>query len=362
MRIDFVIGSLQGGGAERVVSTLANYFANAGHEVRIITFRDRQDAYELHSEVKRIRFDKKLIFFNYALMRALVYLFAFYRKKVNRPDVISSHVNLMGLVTIPLCRLFKIKLTVSEHTNHNSGPITFSKWILWNIFYRFPNAVTILTSYDKNFFTAKNENVIIMPNPCSFPEYSIQKQREKIILAVGDLNRYHIKGFDNLLDVAVEVVKVHPDWKFMIVGGGDNGMQFLKQKAKELEIENKIIFAGFRKDVPKLMQSSAIFMLTSRYEGLPMGLMEAASQGMACIAFDCISGPSDIITDDYDGFLVKDQEIAEMVEKTITLIDNEQLRSKLGENAVKSSERFSVENIGTKWFDLFTKIISEKNE
>lgn len=360
MKIDFIIGSLQGGGAERVVSTLANYFAKEGHKVRIITFRERQDVYELHKNVHRIRYHKKLIFFDYALMRALVYLFGFYRIKANRPDIISSHVNLMGLVTIPLSKLFKIKVTVSEHTNHNSGPINFPKWFLWNVLYRYPDAVTILTSYDKIFFEEKNKNVVIMPNPCSFPKYSISAKRDKIILAVGDLNRYHVKGFDNLLKVASKVVKEYPDWKFMIVGGGDDGLKFLQQKTKELNLEKNVVFAGFRKDVQQLMQSSSIFMLTSRYEGLPMGLMEASSQGMACIGFDCVSGPSDIIKDGHDGFLVKDQDITEMIKKTSLLIEDEMLRINFSKNAIQSSTKYSVENIGKKWLNLFIEIISKK--
>lgn len=359
MKIDFIIGSLQSGGAERVVCNLANYFSNYGYTVRIITFREG-DAYKLNDEVQRVRYHKKLVIFNYTLVRAFVFLIRFYRKKNNRPDLISSHIHLMGLVTIIISKLFNIRITVSEHINHKFSTKSTAKYLLWNYLYKFADAVTILTSYDKAFFDKKSRKVVVMPNPCSFQPNKEKTKRNKIILSVGDLDRYYHKGFDNLLDIASEVLKKHPDWKFMIVGYGDKGLNILKEKAKQLNLEDNVIFAGFRKDVQQLMQSSAIFMLTSRFEGLPMGLMEASSQGIACIAFDCVSGPSDIIQNGHDGFLVKDQDIKEMVEKTNMLIEDETLRMNLSKNAIQSSIKYSVENIGEKWHDLFKEIIAKK--
>ena len=134
MKIDLIIGSLKSGGAERVVSTLANFFAKKGHEVRIITFREG-DKYQLDDRVIRKKFHKNLIFLNYALVRAFLSLFKFYWHKKNRPDIMSSHIGLMGIPTIPLAKFFGLKIVVSEHINHSHGVLNLQKKILWNYLY-----------------------------------------------------------------------------------------------------------------------------------------------------------------------------------------------------------------------------------
>ena len=352
MRIDFVIGRLKAGGAERVVSVLANYFAEKNNNVRIITFNDPDD-YELHPAITRIKFHKKGLI-KYAVIRGFFSLISFYFKKDNRPDVICSHIDLMGYATIIPSRLYGIKLTVSEHFNHHNQKITFAKRFLWNCLYRYPDAVTVLTKFDVPFFEKKSENVIVMPNPCSFePINDLKQRREKVILAVGDLNRYYHKGFDNLIEIVSPILKNNSEWHLKIVGNGDEGKQFLENKIRENKLEDRITLTGFRKDVPEIMQKSEIFILTSRHEGLPMVLIEAMSQGMVCISYDCISGPSEIITNDIDGVLVKDQDKNEMTLQLHTLVNNYQLRERIRSNTPLSLDKFSVETVGAKWESLF---------
>ena len=199
-----------------------------------------------------------------------------------------------------------------------------------------------------------------MPNPVSFETKSNTAARSnKTIVAAGNLDRYHHKGFDNLIEIVAKVVKKHSDWKFMIIGEGDQGLSFLKNKAKKLGVCDDIIFAGYRSDIQNILQTSEIFMLCSRFEGLPMVLIEAASQGIACIAYDCISGPSEIIEDGITGILVEDQNKDEMAKRTMELIEDETLRKKLGANAVQHIEKFSLEKIGLKWQSLFDELIKQ---
>lgn len=357
MKIDFVISNFGGDGAQRVVCSLANYFAEKGNSVRVITYREG-DKYLLNENVERIRLHKKLVLFDSNLTRATVHLFRFYWDKKNRPDVISSHINTMGLVTIPVSIFYKIKLVVSEHNNYLESKMTFKKWILWHVLYKFPHAVTILTKFDKAYFEKKNKNVVIMPNPLSFKlKKNLTVRNNKTIVAAGNLDRYHHKGFDNLIEIAAKVVAKHSDWKFMIIGDGDKGLSFLKDKTESLGVSNSIIFAGYRSDIQDIMQTFEIFMLSSRFEGLPMVLLEAASQGIACISYDCISGPSEILEDGITGILVEDQNINEMAKNTIALIEDENLRKRLGTSAVKSVEKFSLDKIGLKWQQLFDEIL-----
>ncbi|MET6991008.1 glycosyltransferase family 4 protein [Sediminicola arcticus] len=357
MKIDFIINKMSGGGAERVVSLVANYLNNKGYEIRIITFQG-SDKYELDKGIKRIKLHKHP-FFQSVVVNGFFGLSYFYRKKSNRPDIISSHINLLGYMTIPIAKIFNIKIIVSEHINHSQNN-SFSRRFLWNYLYSYSDAVTILTNYDLEYFSKKNKNVLVMPNPCPFSiikDADILRERNKEIIAVGNLDRYFHKGFDNLITIASKVLIDNPNWKLRIVGGGDDGLKILKNKSIELGVEDKIIFNGFTSEVREIMLNSEIFILSSRFEGLPMVLMEAMSQGMCCISYDCISGPSDIIDTNINGNLIENQNIDKMIIGLNELIQNNALRQKFKKNAPRSLNKFSIETIGSKWEKLLKELV-----
>lgn len=354
MKIDFLISKMTDGGAQRVISLIANYLDDKGHEVRIISFIGG-DQYELNNSIKRIRLH------NQPLIKSVVFsgffsLLSFYRRKKNRPDVMNSHIDLLGYMTIPIAKIFGLKIIVSEHNNYLSR-YTYQEKFLWTFLYPLVNAVTILTSFDLEYFSKKNKRVVIMPNPCSFEiNTNLNKStRKKEIVAIGQLNRYHHKGFDNLLEIAKFVGNAQPEWKFRIVGAGDNGRAFLEQRVQELEIYN-VEFTGYRTDIKAILNQAEIYVMPSRFEGLPMTLLEAMSQGTACISYDCVSGPSDIITHNHDGLLIEDQNQSSMVEGILKLIEDSQLRAKLQQNAPLALERFSIDNVGNKWDTLFKEV------
>jgi len=357
MKIDLIIGSLQSGGAERVVSKIGEYLANHNYQVRIITFR-KEDAYSLDEKIERLRFHKNLLLFNYTLVRAFFHLLHFYRKEENRPDIINSHIDVMGLTTIPIAKLYKIKVIASEHMNHHSNKKTFPRLLLWDFWYKYADAITILTKFDLEYFSKRNKNVVVIPNPSSFlPIPKNNTNRENVVLAIGSLDRFHHKGFDNLLDIIHIIKSELNDWKFVVVGEGETGKDFLKEKIKHLDIEKYVIFTGFRNDIDELLRKSSIFILPSRFEGLPMALIEATSQGIACISYDCISGPSDILVHNETGLLIENQNKVQMAENLKKLLQNKALRVRLGDNAIESSKIFSLNKVGEKWEKLFAQVI-----
>jgi GalNAc-alpha-(1->4)-GalNAc-alpha-(1->3)-diNAcBac-PP-undecaprenol alpha-1,4-N-acetyl-D-galactosaminyltransferase len=107
-----------------------------------------------------------------------------------------------------------------------------------------------------------------------------------------------------------------------------------------------------------LMQDSEIFILSSRFEGLPMVLLEAMTQGMACIAFDCITGPSEMIVNNENGLLINDQDMDAMKNGLIKLMEDDSLRRKLAHSATKDLDRYSIENISKLWEDLFQEVMN----
>lgn len=353
-KIDFVIGRMNAGGAQRVIANLANYLIDKRYDIRIITFMDA-DAYELDERIVRVRFHDNKIY-RKVIINCFFSLIKFYSKKKNRPDIINAHIGDMGFPTIPIARLYKINIIVSEHNNHVYQKRNFYRKLLWDHLYKRANAITILTKYDLPFFSIRNKKVVVMENPCSFGVLmKNNEKRDQAIIAVGDLNRY-AKGFDNLLKVASDVLPRFPNWVLKIIGEGDKGKKYLQNMAHEFEISDQVEFLGFRSDVNKIMRSSEIFCLSSRFEGLPMVLLEALSQKMACISFDCITGPSEIIENNFNGFLVEDQNIEEMTLKLTELIENESLRRKFQNNAPHVLDKYSIENVGNKWMKLFEEI------
>lgn len=353
IKIDFIAASLSGGGAERVLILLANELVLKDNQVNVITFGGT-DSYEYNTNINRIRLHDGNIK-NHTLRRFLQ-LYKYYKKKENRPNTIISFLPSVSFVAILIAKIFKINIIVSEHINHLQVGSTRDQFTR-KYLYRFANFTTVLTKFDVDYYQKHGANVVIMPNPCTFHViYDSQRTKDNSIVAVGNLDRYHHKGFDNLITIVAPILKKYPDWKLKIVGGGEIGKAYLLGLAKTSKIEYQIEFLGFRSDVQDIMKNAEIFILSSRFEGLPMVLLEAMSQGMACIAYNCKTGPSDIINNKENGLLIEDQNIVAMQESLDLLIYNKKLRKELSDNALRSLDRFSMQTIIAKWEELFAKI------
>ena len=357
MKIDFIVSSLRDGGAERVLVILANELAARGHSVSIITFLE-EEKYSIDDQIQRIRLNEKS--HSNQTFRYFINLFKHYKKKKNRPDIAVSFLTQTNLTSILVCRLFRIKIIASEHTNHlrtstNAKIVQFTRKYV----YKLADKVTILTSFDLPFYTKYRINTVVLPNPCTFePITDTDINRKKEILAVGNLDRYHIKGFDNLLRIIAPVLKAEPDWYLNFIGGGDEGHHYLKKLVEEFDIAENVIFSGFSKNVAHHMAKSEIFVLSSRTEGLPMALLEAMSQGMACIAYDCVSGPSDIISNDKNGLLIDNQNEEAMKKGLLNLINDKNKRSEFQKVAQKSISRFQKDNVCDEWEVIMNEIIN----
>jgi len=355
MKIDFIISGLLGGGAERVMALLINHLSEKGYDIGLITFNPGS-AYNINNNVRRIDLHKGR-FKNHTL-RSFLNLFKYYRKNENRPDIMVSFITQINLIAILIAKIYKIPVIGSEHNSHlrSQRPVYITKYTR-DFVYPLANYITVLTAFDIEFYSKKKVNVVVMPNPCTFePLQETVENRDKVILAVGNLDRFHHKGFDNLIDIAAMAIKEHPDWVLKIVGGGEKGTQHLKEKAAKMQIENQVVFAGFQNNVSEIMKGSEIFILSSRFEGLPMVLLEAMSQGMTCIAYDCKTGPSDIITDGENGLLIEDQNMEKMIQGLHRLMNKPELRYKLAQAGVSSLEKFSMATVISKWEKLFNEL------
>lgn len=356
MKIHFLLPALSGGGAERVMVILANHFASIGHEIFLITFNPGE-AYSLDTGVKRIKLHHGK-FPNHKI-RTFLNLRGYYASSQNRPDVLISFLTLNNLIAVLVARLYSLKVIISEHNSqlHVPGPVWLSKFTR-NFIYKRADVVTVLTAFDIEFYKKRNCKVVVMPNPCTFKSITDNSHpREKTILAVGSLDRYDHKGFDNLIELIAPILLKNPDWKLKIIGGGNKGEVFLKTLVQQNNLQDHVIFTGFTDKVAAYMHNASIFILPSRYEGLPMVLLEAMSQGMACIAYDCKTGPSDMIQHNINGLLIPDQDVIAMQTGLQLLLNDAGLRQRLGEAALKSLDNYTLETVAAQWETLFEQLL-----
>jgi len=216
--------------------------------------------------------------------------------KAIRPDVVIGIAETCSLVSKLACIGLKIPVIYTAH-NSFERPATapMGRWNKMAKFWfgRFYSRVTVLTYADKVFIAKRLKNISVMPNPLGLQPVNDIPHKQNTILAVGRLDGWHVKGFDVLIRAWAHVVssfkfQVSTDgWKLQIAGtGSEESLNYLKQLCKENRVEGSVEFLGFRKDVEKLYQDASIFVLSSRYEGFGLVLIEAMSQGCACIACD----------------------------------------------------------------------------
>ena len=157
------------------------------------------------------------------------------------------------------------------------------------------------------------------------------------------------KGFDLLIHAYAAVAARHPDWRLRLRGTGQR-RKHLESLIDELEIRNVVTLEGPAADIGTDMAEASLFVLSSRFEGFPLILLEAMSKGMGVISFDCPTGPADIVEDHRNGILVpaKDVEALAMLE----MIEDEQLRHRCAEAAVETAQRYTMEAIGPQWEEL----------
>ena len=212
----------------------------------------------------------------------------------------------------------------------------------------------VLTNEDK--IKWKNSKVEVIPNFLEKYPTKISELKNKKIISVGRLD--YQKGFDLLIDVFEKVTRVHPEWKLEIYGEGEE-KEKLNEKIKNKNLDGNIKLNGVTIEIGKKYIEASIYVMSSRYEGFGMVLLEAQAYGLPIVSFNCPCGPKDIITANKNGFLCNFGNIDDMAEKIIYLIDNIEIRKNFGKKARENSLEYSEEKIMEKWENLLQVLIKE---
>lgn len=134
----------------------------------------------------------------------------------------------------------------------------------------------------------------------------------------------------------------------------------LRLQIKNLHLDKNIEILPARKNIQEEYLKNSMYVMTSHFEGFPMVLLEASQLGLPCISFNCNYGPSEIIQDGFDGFLIEQGNISSLAEKIITLIENQNLRLLFSERSIKKMEKFSIDNIMLHWTNLFSELLQPR--
>ena len=215
----------------------------------------------------------------------------------------------------------------------------------------------VLTHEDAQSYTGL-KNLTVIPNPVSFIPSQISTCTNKQVIAAG---RYvEIKGFDRLIAAWKQVNEKYPDWILKIYGEGPLREQFTAQAAR-LGLQNSCFLEHAVPNIATKLQESSIFVLSSRFEGFGMVIVEAMACGLPVVSYACQCGPRDIISEGIDGLLVKEGDINGLATGINQLIENDELRQKMGRQARKKAEQYTIEKIGKQWINLFESLIESKN-
>ncbi len=353
-KICFLIGNLShSGGTERVTTLIANALTEKNYQISILSLEDgRQPFFELVSSIKTYSLYPEKISFKKNFFGAVWRI----RKFVTQHQIDTLIVvdSISCIFTVPALFGLRVKHICWEHFNFNVNlGVKYRdvgrKWAA-----KYCDYVVTLTKRDKELWEQgiKNIKAKIIPiaNPSPFEvQENIPSLDYKTILCVGRLT--YQKGFDLLITAWAKVAHQVPGWKVIIVGSGEDELM-LKQMAKDLGVGDSIIFAGRQKDMDQFYRQASFFCMSSRFEGFPMVLLEAQSYGLPIVAFDCDTGPAELVNKE-TGFLVTNGDIIQLgdaLQKTIDCTVDQY--NKMVEQAFISSENYKLNSIISHWLKM----------
>lgn len=358
LKICLTTVSLSGGGAERCAASLSNYFVNQGYEVHHVVFAG-SIVYEYSGEILHLGTLKDEN--NSAISRFKRFIaLRNYFKQQQFDIIIDFRVKEFYLQEFIIHNFIYKKFIQTIHSNEIKSYIPKSKFLAKQLYKKAIQLVSVSNEIQKNIesnYPFKNLSQIY--NPIDFLtiekfKYEDKNLDFKYILGIGRMED-NVKQFDHLIESYTNSNLSRESIKLVILGEG-RLMQKWKELAKSFNQEENVVFLGNVSN-PFTYYSNALFtVMTSKYEGFPMVLLESLACQTPVVAYDLKSGPSEIIIPNENGILVENQNKLEMTKAMNEMISNKELYLHCKQNAKSSVERFSLENIGKQWLQLFNEL------
>jgi glycosyltransferase involved in cell wall biosynthesis len=273
-------------------------------------------------------------------------------------DVLVSFMDKTNVLVLLATLGLGVPVVVSEHIDprkYSAGRVTTG---LRRVLYPSARAVVVLTAGISQWARGivRKEAIYVIPNPISEQflgsHGSNARSAHHTVVAIGRMEPQ--KGFDRLLTAFAKCASRHPEWTLRIVGEGAE-RPCLQALAAKLGLESRIRLDTITKEPEKVLRDSDLFVLSSRYEGFPMVLLEAMACGLPVISFDCPSGPGEMIRDGIDGVLVPPDDIEALAKAMDSLMGAQQERQRLAARAVEVRERFGLPRVMAMWSEILGK-------
>ena len=360
-RLTMVISALALGGAERVLAILSEEWVRAGRSVTVINFSAPGEPafYSLDPAVTEVRLGGRRRAANPAMavinnVRRIVRLRRAIRD--SRPDMIISFIHRTNVLTLAATLGSSVPVIVTEHTDPRDNEASRAWAGLRSVLYRRAAAILVLTRGTLSAFPPViRRRAVVMPNPAG--RYLAGRRPAELtsptIVAIGRLSWE--KGYDRLLRAFAQVAPDRPDWQLVIWGEGD-GRAPLEALRGELGLEGRVALPGVTRAPLDELTGSSILALSSLREGFPMVIVEAFACGVPVVAFDCRSGPRELVRDGVNGRLIPVDDVAGLAQALAELMDDPAERRRLGANGPAAVEPYGIDRVLAAWDDLFARL------
>ena len=352
----FFIGTLQNGGAERVVSILSGKMAEQGMPVVILTYYDMTVFYNVHSNVKVTCVEKE------TGTKSKGKNFLWVRKYFKEhADVLISFLAPFNIFALACNFANGTPIIVADRNDPTKIPSNILVRKVRDFLYRFADGIVVQTMKNQSYFSKQvQKKSVVIYNPIDLGEKAgsaLQTEKHKRIVSVGRLMQQ--KNQKMLFAAFKNVLEKYPNYQLVIYGEGPMRKE-LEAYAKELEIEKNISLHGNVTDVHDRIKDAELFVLSSDYEGMPNALIEAMCLGLPVISTK-VSGATDLIKDHENGLLTELNDQKKLEAAMIELIENPDLAEKLAKNAIELNDSLELNKIMNQWIHFIKKTTAEKH-
>lgn len=364
-RICFFSGDIsRNGGTERVSTMIANALSKkSGFEILFLSLVEQHEKifFPLDPSISHFTLGNRWLNPGPGYLKIIPKLRRFLKGK--KIDILIDIDIVLDVLSIPATKGLPIKVIAWEHFHYDYEiSIGYRKMILHH-FTRRADAVVTLTKQDSLSFQSalhRTRRIQAIYNPMETPSAEETSRdsgpltKENALITVGRL--VPVKGMDYLAEVARLVLPAHPDWKWYVIGDGEE-RKYLEKAIIRFHLQGKLILTGRLDNVIPYLRKSRIYVMTSRSEGLPMCLLEAKAYKLPIVSFDIQTGPNEIVEHGKNGYLIPPFDCADMVEKIEKLMTEESLWKNFSMHSQDNIDKFHMGKIIQDWIDLFHTLL-----
>ena len=354
-KICFFSGDItRSGGTERVATQLANALnAENTYDICLLSLTEQQKTpfYPVNPDIKRFRLGEKWMNPGPGYIPVIGKLHRFLKER--KIDILIDIDIVLDVLSIPAARRLKTKVVSWEHFTADFEMSVLYRRMILKYSVKRSDYVVVLTDGDLEDYQkrlGRKKKICRIYNPVAYQlKKACEGEKKKLILTVGRL--VPEKGIEYIKKVSKEILEEYPEWQWMLLGEGSERND-LEQFISDHHLQDRLILKGNIKNVDDYLKQASILVVTSKYEGLGLSMLEARAMKVPCICFDVKMGPRELIHHEVDGYRIPPFDCDEMIRKIKVLINDPKLRSQFAENALRYMDEFSLEKSLKQWEEI----------